>query len=254
MQRAVADHVARVRVARAAGSGRRRRRRAAAQRDAPGAVVAPVPVAHAARARRLGAAVLVLPLVHRAAASVHEEVAHRRRFKAQLLRYRHLHLFRRPFGFLSPHLHQSTPIKLCSHSPDTLKMACSVRLCRSVNTRRGFFGDGCSGGACSSLRLHTTAAVKKTKEEISQVPDSPNRPKVSTQAKLSQLLKQLYWISENEELFARGKHSNNASGDTAFNCCFRARCSNNSRRHCRRAIHHGPKQEERAVHSSRIFL
>lgn len=39
-------------------------------------------------------------------------------------------------------------------------MACSVRRCKSVKTKRGFFGDGCSGGgACSSLRLQATATV-----------------------------------------------------------------------------------------------
>lgn len=44
--------------------------------------------------------VLVLPLVHRAASSVHEEVPDRRRFQAQLPRDCHLHLLRRPLGLL----------------------------------------------------------------------------------------------------------------------------------------------------------
>lgn len=52
--------------------------------------------------RRVGQR-LVLPLVHRAPACVHEEVAHRGRLQPQLPSDRHLHLFRRPLGLLHPH-------------------------------------------------------------------------------------------------------------------------------------------------------
>jgi hypothetical protein len=49
-------------------------------------------------------------------------------------------------------------------------MAWSVRRCKSVKTRRGFFGDGCSGGGgCSSLRLQTTATADKTQKKLSLV-------------------------------------------------------------------------------------
>lgn len=44
--------------------------------------------------------ILVLPFVHGAASGVHEEVADRRRFQAQLPRDCHLHLLRRPLGLL----------------------------------------------------------------------------------------------------------------------------------------------------------
>lgn len=44
--------------------------------------------------------ILVLPLVHGAAPGVHEEIADRRRFQAQLPRDCHLHLLRRPLGLL----------------------------------------------------------------------------------------------------------------------------------------------------------
>ena len=73
------------------GAGRRRRRRRA-EADRAAAV--------AAGARRFGAAVFVLPLVHGATPRVHEEVAHRRRLQTQLFGYRHLHLFRRSFRLL----------------------------------------------------------------------------------------------------------------------------------------------------------
>ena len=43
---------------------------------------------------------VVLPLVHGAASSVHEEVAHGGDLETELLRYGHLHLFRRPLGLL----------------------------------------------------------------------------------------------------------------------------------------------------------
>ena len=46
----------------------------------------------------------------------------------------------------------------------TLKMACSVRLCRSVKTKRGFLGaGGCSTGGGSSLRLHGAKNRSKLK-------------------------------------------------------------------------------------------
>jgi hypothetical protein len=54
---------------------------------------------------------LVLPLVHRAAARVHEEVAHRGWLKPQLPRDRHLHLFRRPLGLLHPKKSKAALIK-----------------------------------------------------------------------------------------------------------------------------------------------
>lgn len=44
--------------------------------------------------------VLVLPFVHRASASVHEEVTHRRRLQAELSRDCHLHLLRWPLCLL----------------------------------------------------------------------------------------------------------------------------------------------------------
>ena len=161
----VADDVMRISSSAAAG-WRRGRRRASAHADGAGAVdIAPVHVAHTASAGRFGSAVFVLPFVHRATPGVHEEIADRRRFQAQLFGYRHLHLFRRPLGFL--HQQQRNQLQFTHHNwvlifwgNCTLKMACSVRRCRSVKTRRGFFGDGCSGGGgCSSLRLHTTATA-----------------------------------------------------------------------------------------------
>ena len=109
----VADDVMQISSSAAAG-WRRGRRRAAAHADGAGAVdIAPVHVAHTASAGRFGSAVFVLPFVHRATPGVHEEIADRRRFQAQLFGYRHLHLFRRPLGFL--HQQQRNQLQFTHH-------------------------------------------------------------------------------------------------------------------------------------------
>lgn len=164
VQGSVTDDVTAVRIAATCASRWRHRWRTAAHTDRAGAIdVTSVHISHTTRTGWFGATVFVFPFIHGTTSSVHEEIADRRRFQAQLFGYRHLHLFRWSFRFLNQkhsflrfiYRQDDYEFRIC-----TLKMAWSVRRCKSVKTKRGFFGDGCSGGGgCSSLRLQTTATM-----------------------------------------------------------------------------------------------